>query len=104
MSGEVAAVVPTLGAASLTAALASVRRQGATVEITVVHQGPAPVPPESLVFADQVLTFPAPLGFAAATNAGIATVRAPWLLLLGGVLGLGAALFHFFRTVASLSK
>jgi F0F1-type ATP synthase assembly protein I len=29
---------------------------------------------------------------------------APWLLLLGGILGLGAALFHFFRTVASLNR
>ncbi len=29
---------------------------------------------------------------------------APWLLLGGGVLGLGAALVHFFRTVASLNK
>jgi F0F1-type ATP synthase assembly protein I len=29
---------------------------------------------------------------------------APWLTLGGGVLGLGAALVYFFRTVASLSK
>jgi ATP synthase protein I len=29
---------------------------------------------------------------------------APWLLLVGGFLGLGAALLHFFRTVASLNK
>jgi F0F1-type ATP synthase assembly protein I len=29
---------------------------------------------------------------------------APWLLLAGGVIGLGAALFHFFRTVASLNR
>jgi len=28
----------------------------------------------------------------------------PWLLLLGGMLGLGAALYHFFRTVASLKR
>lgn len=28
----------------------------------------------------------------------------PWLLLLGGMLGLGAALYHFFRTVASLNR
>jgi len=28
----------------------------------------------------------------------------PWLLLLGGTFGLGAALFYFFRTVASLKR
>jgi hypothetical protein len=79
---RVAAVVPTLGAPTLAAALASIRRQGATVEITVVYQGTAPPPPAVSTFADQVLTFPAPLGFAAAANAGIAAVRAPYLLLL----------------------
>lgn len=90
MSCEVAAVVPTLGAPSLAAALASVRRQGATVEITVVHQGPAPMPAAASTFADHVLTFPSPLGFAAAVNAGIAAVRAPWLLLLNDDAELGA--------------
>ena len=29
---------------------------------------------------------------------------APWLLLVGGICGLGAALYHFFRTVASLDR
>jgi GT2 family glycosyltransferase len=82
VSVEVAAVVPTLGAPTLGAALASVRRQGATVQIVVVHQGPEPVPPAAATFADQVLTFPAPLGFAAAANAGIAAVEAPLLLVL----------------------
>ena len=82
MSAEVAAVVPTLGAPTLAAALASVRRQGATVEITVVHQGMGPLPEPAATFADQVLSFPAPLGFAAAVNAGLATVKAPLLLLL----------------------
>ncbi len=82
MNAEVAAVVPTLGAPTLGAALASVRRQGATVEIVVVHQGPEPVPAAASTFADQVLSFPAPLGFAAAVNAGIAAVKAPLLLLL----------------------
>ena len=82
MSAEVAAVVPTLGAPTLVAALASVRKQGATVEIAVVHQGAAPLPEAAATFADQVLSFPAPLGFAAAMNAGIAAVRAPLLLLL----------------------
>lgn len=28
----------------------------------------------------------------------------PWLLLLGGLLGIGAALYQFFKTVAGLSK
>jgi GT2 family glycosyltransferase len=82
MSARVAAVVPTLGAPTLPAALASLRRQGATVEITVVHQGPSPLPEAAGTFADAVLTFPSPLGFAAAANAGIAGVRAPLVLLL----------------------
>lgn len=82
MSAEVAAVVPTLGAPTLAAALASVRRQGATVEIAVVYQGAGPVPEAAATFADQVLSFPSPLGFAAAVNAGIAAVKAPLLLLL----------------------
>ncbi len=92
MSEEsVAAVVPTLGAATLGAALASVRRQGATVQIVVVHQGPRALPPAAATFADQVLSFPAPLGFAAAVNAGIAAVEAPLVLLLNddAELGLG---------------
>jgi len=82
VSAEVAAVVPTLGAPTLAAALASVRRQGATVEIAVVYQGGGPVPEAAATFADQVLSFPSPLGFAAAVNAGIAAVKAPLLLLL----------------------
>ncbi|HXT20460.1 MAG TPA: glycosyltransferase [Thermoanaerobaculia bacterium] len=75
-------MVPTLGAPSLAAALASVRRQGATVHIVVVYQGAAPVPEAAATFADQVLSFPRPLGFAAAVNAGLAAVEAPLLLLL----------------------
>jgi len=82
VSAEVAAVVPTLGAPSLAAALASVRRQGATVHIVVVYQGAGPVPEAAATFADQVLSFPRPLGFAAAMNAGLAAVEAPLLLLL----------------------
>ena len=82
MSAEVAAVVPTLGAPSLATSLASVRRQGATVEIAVVHQGPEPLPAAVSTFADQLLTFSAPLGFAAAVNAGLAAVKAPLVLLL----------------------
>ena len=82
MSADVAAVVPTLGAPTLAAALASVRRQGATVQIVVVYQGAGPVPEAASTFADQVLSFPRPLGFAAAVNAGLAAVEAPLLLLL----------------------
>jgi len=28
----------------------------------------------------------------------------PWFLLVGGTLGVGAALMYFFRTVSNLSK
>ena len=28
----------------------------------------------------------------------------PWFLLLGGTLGVGAALYHFLKTVAGLQK
>jgi hypothetical protein len=28
----------------------------------------------------------------------------PWLLLAGGMIGLGAALYYFFKTVASLKR
>jgi F0F1-type ATP synthase assembly protein I len=28
----------------------------------------------------------------------------PWLLLLGALLGIGAALYQFFKTVAGLGK
>lgn len=28
----------------------------------------------------------------------------PWFLLVGGTLGVGAALVYFFRTVSSLAK
>lgn len=28
----------------------------------------------------------------------------PWFLLLGGMLGVGAALYHFLKTVAGLQK
>jgi GT2 family glycosyltransferase len=82
MSAEVVAVVPTLGAATLPAALASLRRQGIPVDVTVVHQGAAALPDAVAALADRVLTFPRPLGFAAAVNAGLAVRGAPWSLLL----------------------
>ena len=94
MRAEVAAVVPTLGgsmgAAGLGAALASLRRQGAAIEVTVVHQATAEgregagaaLPEEVAALADRVLTFPAPLGFAAAANAGMPGRGRRYLLLL----------------------
>ena len=94
MRAEVAAVVPTLGgsmgAAGLGAALASLRRQGAAIEVTVVHQATAgggegagaALSEEVAALADRVLTFPAPLGFAAAANAGMSGRGRRYLLLL----------------------
>ena len=90
MNAEVLAVVPTLGAASLPAALASLRRQGVPADVTVVHQGDRPLPEEATALADRVLSFPRPLGFAAAVNAGLAVRRAPWSLLLNDDAELGA--------------
>ena len=94
MRAEVAAVVPTLGGsgggAGLAAALDSLRRQGVAVEVTVVHQARADgregagsiLPEEVAALADRVLTFPAPLGFAAAANAGMSGPGRRYLLLL----------------------
>jgi GT2 family glycosyltransferase len=94
MRAEVAAVVPTLGgsrgAADLGAALASLRRQGTAIEVTVVHQATAEgregagsaLSEEVAALADRVLTFPAPLGFAAAANAGMSGRGRRYLLLL----------------------
>ena len=123
VKGEVAAVVPTLGGSGLGAALASLRRQGGALDVTVVHQArakqtranlaPEPsgegarrqagaggqqrpvnqttaeegaagaaLPEEIAALADRVLAFPAPLGFAAAANAGIAVRGGRYLLLL----------------------
>lgn len=90
MNAEVLAVVPTLGAPTLPAALASLRRQGVAVDVTLVHQGGEPLPEAVAALADRVLTFPRPLGFAAAVNAGLAARRAPWSLLLNDDAELGA--------------
>jgi GT2 family glycosyltransferase len=89
LGADVAAVVPTLGAPTLGAALASLRRQGGGVEVTVVHQGSAPLPDEVAGLADRILTFTAPLGYAAAANAGIAVRRRRHLLLLNDDAELG---------------
>jgi GT2 family glycosyltransferase len=89
VNAEVVAVVPTLGAPSLPAALASLRRQGVAVDVTLVHQGTVPLAEAVAALADRVLTFPAPLGFAAAVNAGLAVRRAPWTILLNDDAELG---------------
>ena len=90
MTAEVAAVVPTLGAATLPAALASLRLQGMAVDVTVVHQGDEALDEATAGLADRVVSFPAPLGFAAAVNAGLAVRRARWSLLLNDDAELGA--------------
>jgi GT2 family glycosyltransferase len=78
--GRVSAVVPTLGVSPwLVAALDALRGEdgpGGTeeaggLEIVVVWQGPEPPPREVAERADRLLTYPAPLGFAAAVNRGI---------------------------------
>jgi len=79
---DVLAVVPTLGASTLEAALASLRREGATVEIVVVHQGPGAPPPAAVTFADQIIELPRAVGFARAVNAGLAAREARLALLL----------------------
>jgi GT2 family glycosyltransferase len=89
VNAEVVAVVPTLGAPTLRSALASLRLQGAAIDVTVVHQGEPPLPEETAALADRVLTFPQPLGFAAAVNAGLAVRRAPWAVLLNDDAELG---------------
>lgn len=78
----IAAVVPSLGASPhLADCLAALRRAGgaaARVETVLVWQGAAGVPPEEVAAAaDRVLAPGRPLGFAAATNLGIAAVTAP---------------------------
>jgi len=71
------AVVPTLGASPLLIpCLEALRREGA--EIVLVDQGPAPAPiPAGL--ADRVLRPGRNLGFAAATNLGIAESSGSWI-------------------------
>jgi hypothetical protein len=82
VSPDVTAVVPTLGASTLPAALASLRRQGGPMEVTVVYQGAGRLPEAVATLADRVLEFPRPLGFAAAANAGLAVRGRRHLLLL----------------------
>ena len=115
MRAEVAAVVPTLGgsagAAGLGAALASLRRQGVAIEVTVVHQATAEgregvgsaLPEEVAALADRVLTFPAPLGFAAAANAGMPGRDRRYLLLLNDDAELQPGWLAAARTVLDSS-
>lgn len=68
--GGLAAVVPTIGASPhLERCLGALRRE--RVETVVVHQGPGEPPPPARL-ADRLLRLPANLGFAAATDHGIA--------------------------------
>jgi N-acetylglucosaminyl-diphospho-decaprenol L-rhamnosyltransferase len=82
VSAEIVAVVPTLGAPTLGAALASLRRQGQAIDVTVVHQGSVALGEAVTALADRVLSFPHPLGFAAAVNAGLAVRSGQAALLL----------------------
>jgi GT2 family glycosyltransferase len=109
VSPEVTAVVPTLGGPGLGRALASLRRQGGGLEVTVVHQGSAPLPEEVAALADRVLAFDAPLGYAAAANAGIAVRRRRHVLLLNddaellpGWLAAARAVLDSSATVAAV--
>lgn len=73
-------VVPTVGGSPyLGRCLEALRRDGGeALELVVVHQGPSePELPPGL--ADQLLRLPEPLGFAAATNRGLAAGRGRWL-------------------------
>lgn len=74
------AVVPTLGASPLLVqALEALRADGGSeVAVVVVHQGGGqPRLPPGL--ADEVLTPPENLGFAAGTNLGLARAGSPWV-------------------------
>lgn len=70
-AGRLAAVVPTIGASPhLERCLEALRCEG--VETVVVHQGADEPPPAAARLAGRLLRLPANLGFAAATNRGIA--------------------------------
>jgi len=76
--GRVAAVVPTAGSSPhLERCLEALRAEG--IEVVVVHQGEGEPPEAALRLAGRVLRLPRNLGFAAATNLGIAAVAGDYV-------------------------
>jgi GT2 family glycosyltransferase len=76
--GRAAAVVPTVGASPhLERCLEALRAEG--VETVVVHQGAVAPPAAAVRLADRLLRLPANLGFAAATNLGIAATAGDYV-------------------------
>jgi len=76
--GRVAAVVPTVGASPhLGRCLEALRAEG--VETVVVHQGAGEPPEDARRLADRLLRLPENLGFAAATNLGIAATAGDYV-------------------------
>jgi|CXWL01.1.fsa_nt_gi GT2 family glycosyltransferase len=68
-------VIPTLGASPfLGECLAALRLAGPGVRLILVHQGSPPPPPR--VEVDELIVLPAPVGFAAAVNVGMAVSTA----------------------------
>lgn len=108
IAGRVAAVVPTIGASPhLERCLGALRREG--VETVVVYQGTGEPPAAAVRLADRVLRLPANLGFAAATNLGIAATAGEYVAAVnddavvepGWAAGLVAALDADPRTAAT---
>lgn len=81
MAVTLTAVVPTLGTSPLLVpALEALRADGGgEVAIVVVHQGGGEGPRLPPGLADEVLTPPRNLGFAAGTNLGLARAVSPWV-------------------------
>jgi GT2 family glycosyltransferase len=77
-AARLAAVVPTVGASPhLERCLEALRREG--LETVVVHQGAGEPPAAATRLADRLLRLPANLGFAAATNLGIAATSGEYV-------------------------
>lgn len=76
--GRIAAVVPTVGASPLLGrCLEALRAEG--LEVVVVHQGPDEPAADAARLAHRVLRLPENLGFAAATNQGIAATAGDYV-------------------------